>query len=248
MTQIPVALQLYAVRHDCAQDLAGTLKKVADMGYDGVEFAGFHDHSADDVLQILNDTGLKVAGAHVQLDQLLGDNFDATVAFHKQIGDKFLIIPWLGNEYRGSRESWLKAVALFNDLAAKLRPHGLSTGYHNHNFEFAPIEGSSETPWDVIFANTDADVVMQIDTGNALEGGGQAAEYIAKYPGRARTVHLKEYPDGLMGEGDVRWDDVLKVCEAQGRTEWYIVEQEGDKYPALEYVALWLKKYRAWNN
>jgi sugar phosphate isomerase/epimerase len=244
MTHIPVALQLYAVRNECAKDLEGTLKRVAAMGYDGVEFAGFHHHGGHEVRQMLGEAGLKPAGAHVPLDQLLGDNFESTVDFHKAIGNRFLIVPWLGEEFRGSRESWLKAAALFNEIAAKLRPHGMSTGYHNHNFEFAPMEGG-ETPWDVFFGNTDADVVMQIDTGNALEGGGIAAEYLEKYPGRARTVHLKEYPDGLIGDGDVRWDDVFKACKAQGKTEWYIVEQEGDKYPPLEYVELWLKRLKS---
>lgn len=244
MTQIPVALQLYAVRNECAKNLEDTLRRVAAMGYDGVEFAGFHNHGAADVRRMLDDAGLKVAGAHIQLDQLLGDKFDDTVAFHKEIGNRFLIVPGLGGEHTGSRESWLKTAGLFNDIAARLRPHGMLTGYHNHSVEFAPFDGG-ETAWDVFFANTDNDVVMQIDTGNALEGGGIAAEYLEKYPGRARTVHLKEYPDGLIGEGRVAWNDVFRLCEAQG-TEWYIVEQEGDKYPPLEYVDLWLKKFKAW--
>jgi sugar phosphate isomerase/epimerase len=245
MTQIPVALQLYAVRNECATNLDDTLRRVGAMGYDGVEFAGFHNHDAAEVRRMLDNAGLKVAGAHVPLEQLLPDKFDDTVAFHQEIGNRFLIVPGVGGEHGGSRESWLKTAALFNDIAARLRPHGMSTGYHNHTVEFVPFDGG-ETPWDLFFGNTDADVVMQIDTGNALDGGAIASVYLEKYPGRARTVHLKEYPDGLIGEGKVAWNDVFRLVEAQGKTEWYIVEQEGDKYPPLEYVELWLKKLKSW--
>jgi len=242
MGKIPVALQLYSVRNECANDLPGTLEKVAKFGYDGVEFAGFYGYSAVDLRKILDDNGLKAAGAHVGLETLTGDELAKSIEYHKTIGNRFAIVPGLSGE-RSSREAWLNTAKTFNELAAALRPHGLQTGYHNHGVEFSPVDG--EIPWDIFFGNTDPDVVMQLDMGNALEGGADPIPFLERYPGRATTVHLKESPDGLIGEGDVRWDDVFRLCEQPGNTEWYIVEQEGDKYPPLQYVDLWLQKFRA---
>ena len=112
------------------------------------------------------------------------------------------------------------------------------TGYHNHNIEFTEMDG--ELPWDIFFGATDERVVMQVDTGNALHGGADMVPYIERYPGRALTVHLKEYSatdDKVMiGEGDVRWDDLFRLCESVGKTEWYIVEQECYRIPPLETV------------
>ncbi len=119
-------------------------------------------------------------------------------------------------------------------MAERLQPYGMRTGYHNHWVEFQPMDG--ELPWDTFFGNTRHDVIMQLDIGNALHGGGDPIPYIARYPGRAITVHLKEHsatdPTALIGEGDVPWQRVFDLCEREGKTEWYIVEQESYKYSA----------------
>ena len=93
--KIPLGLQLYSVRADCQKDLPGTIKTVADIGYDGVEFAGYYDYSAKDIRKLLDDNGLKCCGTHAQLDTLLGDNLPKTIEFNKIIGNKYLIVPWL---------------------------------------------------------------------------------------------------------------------------------------------------------
>jgi sugar phosphate isomerase/epimerase len=243
MPKPKVALQLYAVRNECEKDLAATLKAVAAMGYEGVEFAGFHGHSAADVRKMVEDNGLGVAGAHVNLDLLTGPDANATVDFHLALGNKNLIVPWLGDSHRGNADVWLGNAKMFNKLASELSAHGLRTGYHNHNFEFKPIDGA-DTAWDILAKNTNPDFVLQLDTGNALEGGGVAADYLKRYPNRAHTIHLKEYPDGLIGDGKVDWPAVFGEVSAQDATEWVIVEQEGDLYPPLEYVERWLRKAR----
>jgi sugar phosphate isomerase/epimerase len=246
MGKIPIALQLYSIREDCAKDLPGTLKAVADMGYDGVEFAGYHDYSAEDLRKMLDDLGLKVAGAHLGIDTLLGDKFQETVDFNKTIGNRFLIVPGLPGEYTSSRDAWLKTAGIFNEISAKCRALDCWTGYHNHHTEFTELDG--EMPWDTFFGNTDKDVVMQLDTGNALHGGADVVPFLERYPGRALTVHLKEYSatndKALIGEGDVRWDVIFDLCETSGATEWYIVEQESYAYPPLECVDRCLQKLR----
>lgn len=246
MAKLPIGLQLYSVREDAAKDLAGVLQAVAKMGYDGVEFAGYYGHSAADIRKMLDDNGLKCCGCHTGLDTLVGDKLQETVDFNKTLGHKFLIVPWIPDHRRGSRAAWLSTAQLFNEIAEKLNPLDMRTGYHNHNIEFAPVDG--ELPWDTFFGNTRPEVVMQLDTGNALHGGGDPVPFLSRYPGRATTVHLKEYsstnPKALIGEGEVKWDEVFTLCEEKGGTEWYIVEQESYAYPPLECVDRCLQKLR----
>jgi len=246
MASIPIALQLYSVREDCARDLPGTLEAVAKMGYAGVEFAGYYGRSAAELRQRLDDLGLKVAGTHIGLDTLLGDELERTVEFNRTLGNKFLIVPGLAESRRNSRAAWLETARLFNEVAERLKPHGMLTGYHNHYVEFQPMEG--ELPWDTFFSNTSPEVVMQFDTGNAMHGGADPVPFLERYPGRALTVHLKEYSatneNALIGEGDVNWNRVFDLCETSGGTQWYIVEQETYAYPPLECVDRCLQKLR----
>jgi sugar phosphate isomerase/epimerase len=248
MGKIPIALQLYSIRKDAEADLAGVLKAVAQMGYDGVEFAGYYGWSAADLKKVVADNGLKVAGAHVGLDTLLGDRLKESIDFHRAIGNQFLIVPGLGEQYRNSAAAWKNTAGIFNEISTKLRPEGMWTGYHNHHIEFTPMDG--ELPWDIFFGNTDKDVVMQLDSGNALHGGADIVPFLERYPGRALSVHLKEYSatndKALIGEGDVRWDDVFDVCERAGGTQWYVVEQESYAYPPMECVERCIKTLREW--
>jgi len=248
MSKIPIALQLYSVRKDCEKDLPGTLEAVAKMGYDGVEFAGYYGRTAKELHKMADDLGLKVAGTHISLDSLLGDNLPATVEFNRTLSNRFLIVPGLSKERTASRAAWLETAHIFNGIAEKLAPEGMLTGYHNHVTEFAPMEG--ELPWDTFFGNTRKDVVMQLDTGNALHGGADPIPFLERYPGRAITVHLKEYSTSydraLIGEGVVRWKDFFRLCETSGDTEWYIVEQENYAIPPLECVKRCLETLREW--
>jgi sugar phosphate isomerase/epimerase len=238
MTRIPIALQLYSVREDCQEDFPGTLEAVAEMGYEGVDFAGYYGYDAKEIRTMLDDLGLKVAGCHTALDTLMGDELKRTIAFNHTLGNKYLIVPGLPERYRDSKEAWLRTADLFNEIADALEPEGMMTGYHNHFIEFEPMDGA--VPWDLFFGNTKPEVVMQIDTGNALHGGGDPVAILERYPERAKTVHLKEYSatneTALIGEGDVDWEGVFEVVESQSATDWYIVEQESYAYPPLVCV------------
>ena len=246
MAKLPIALQLYSVREDAAQDLPRVLAAVAQMGYDGVEFAGYYGHSAEELRKMLADVGLKVAGTHIGLETMLGDELGPTIEFNLTLGNKFLIIPGLAEERRNSKAAWLDTAHACNEIAEKLKLLGMQTGYHNHYIEFAPMEG--EIPWDIFFGNTNSEVVMQFDTGNAMHGGANPLPYLECYPNRATTVHLKEYSatndKALIGEGEVPWEGVFHLCETLGGTEWYIVEQESYAYPPLECVERCLKALR----
>lgn len=255
MPKIPIALELFSVREDLARDLRGTLAAVKRMGYDGVEFAGNPVNPAEEVRAILDELGLPCCSWHVPLELLQEPKLPETIAYMQTVGAKGLICPWLGGEWSGSRANWLKSAAYFNELAGKLAPHGMFTGYHNHHTEFTPLEG--EWPWDTFYGNTDKAVTMQLDTGNALYGGADAVPILERYPGRSRTIHLKPYSraagkdapekgfNPLIGEDDIPWADVFRVAESTGGTEWYIVEYESDAFPPLEAVERCLKALRA---
>ncbi len=246
---IPIGLQLYSIRDDCKKDLPGTLAAVANMGYDGVEFAGYYDRPAAELRQMLDDLGLVCCGTHIKLDTMLGDALAATVEFNKALGNRFLIVPSLPEARRNSRAAWLETAGVFNQVAERLDPHGLRIGYHNHHIEFTPMDG--ELPWDTFFGNTAGDVVMQLDTGNCLHGGADPVQFLKRYPGRATTVHLKGYDSkaadhwSLTGEGEIDWEAVFAECEGSGGTEWYIVEQESYAHPPLVCVEKCLKNLRA---
>ena len=246
MARIPVGLQLYSVREDCKKDLPAVLAAVAKMGYDGVEFAGYHNLSAKELRKLLDGLKLKCCGTHIGIDTLTGDALKATIAYNLELGNPYLIVPWVEEKYRNSRAACENMARLFNGIAEKLAPHKLRTGYHNHDCDSKPIDGC--VPLEVFGASSNRDVILQVDTANMLHGGGDPVAYLKKFPGRAGTVHLKEFSKindkALIGEGEVKWKEVFAACEGAGKTEWYIVEQESYATPPLECVAQCLKNLR----
>lgn len=254
MGKIPIGLELYSVRHELAEDVRGTLKAVADMGYDGVEFAGPPQHTAEELRALVDEFGLVCCGWHTPFNLVQDDKLEETIEFNKVLGNKYVIVPGIPANLRSSHADWLKMAEFFNELADKLAPHDMMTGYHNHHVEFEPMDG--KPPWDTFFGNTKKEVIMQFDLGNALRGGADLVAVMEQYPGRAVTIHLKPYSKEagkenpslgfrpLIGEDDVPWDDIFRMCEAGG-TKWYIVEYESDAYPPLESVERCLKSLRA---
>jgi sugar phosphate isomerase/epimerase len=246
MAKIPVALQIYSVRKDAEKDLKSVLQAVAKMGYEGVEFAGYYGHDARTIRKMLDDFGLKCCGGHLGLNTLMGDELPKTMEFNRILGNKYLIVPGLPQERRASRQAWFETAKLFNEIAARVKKDGFLVGYHNHAIEFKELDG--EMPWDTFFGNTKPEVIMQFDTGNALHGGGDPVTFMKKYPGRALTVHLKEFSTtndkALLGEGDVQWAEFLGLCETTGKTDWYIIEQESYAFSPLECVDKCLQNLR----
>ena len=227
--RIRVGLQLYSVREQCAKDLASVLASVAKIGYKGVEFAGYHGRSAKDLRQMLEDNGLVACGTHTPLDSIQPAKLEETIEFNRTIGNRFLIVPWMEGK---SKQEWLDKAKLFNEVSEKVRAQRMFVGYHAHAHDFQKYDG--ETGWDLFFGNTKPEVVMQLDTSNCREGGADPVAVLKKYPGRARTIHLKASgggPEAVIGEDKVDWPAVFAWCETQGGTRWYIVEHETGKDP-----------------
>ncbi|MCS7224954.1 MAG: sugar phosphate isomerase/epimerase [Armatimonadetes bacterium] len=242
MAQIPIAVQLYSVRNDCAKDLPGTLKEIAQMGYEGVEFAGYYGYQAHELRRLLDDLGLKVAGTHTGVDTLSPSRLAETLEFNQTLGNRYLIVPWVGEEWRKTRDDWLRLAEFLTEVSEKVRGGDFTVGYHNHHFEFQQTF-DGENLWDLLLRHTPGEVAMQLDTGNAMHGGATGQDLLAiiqRYPGRAKTVHLKEYssanPTALIGEGEVPWKEFLSQCIKTGGTEWFIIEQESYAFPPLECI------------
>ncbi|MGA2068929.1 MAG: sugar phosphate isomerase/epimerase [Thermoguttaceae bacterium] len=243
--KIPIALQLYSLRDTIGKDVPGTLAAVAKMGYQGVEFAGYCGKKAEDLRKILDQTGLKCCGTHTGIDTLLGDNLKRTVEFNRTLGNAFLIVPWLGEKYMASIAAIQDTAKLLTELAAKVKPEGMHVGYHSHGGDFRKIEG--QTCWDRLFSSTGPDVVMQLDVGNCLGGGGDPLAVLEKFPGRCLTIHIKEFggkPGATIGEGTVPWKELFRICETTAGTQWYIVEQEAYAVPPLESVKQCIENLR----
>jgi sugar phosphate isomerase/epimerase len=232
----PIGLQLYSVRSECAKDLPGVLAKVAKMGYQGVEFAGYYDYKAKDLRKLLDDNHLVCCGTHTAWETLADDKLAETIEFNKVLGNKFLICPWLQPNEKNPKEAWLAYAKRFNVLAEKVKSHKMWVGYHAHQHDFAPV--GDTTGWDLIASNTSKDVIMQLDLGNCMDGKGDPVTYLQRYPGRAVTIHIKEHSDtnkkAMIGEGDVKWAEVFKLLRTAGNTQWYIIEEEKDTVPPLE--------------
>jgi sugar phosphate isomerase/epimerase len=243
--KIPIGLQVYSVREAAAKNLARVLRAVGEMGYQGVEFAGYYNHTAEAIRKMLDDSGLKCCGTHIGLDTLLGDQFAKTVEFNKVLGNPYLIVSWMPESRLASLDVIRKTAALYTELAAKAKAHGMKVGYHAHGGDFKKV--GDQTAWELFFTHAGPDVVMQMDIGNCIEGGGDPYAILRKFPGRSATIHLKEHggkPGAPVGEGEVRWKEVFEICETTGGTQWYIVEQESYAVPPLESVKACLQNLR----
>ena len=224
--KIPLALQVYSVREAASRDLAAVLEKIAEMGYEGVEFAGYYGKDPKDIRKMLDDNGLKCCGTHTGIGEFRGDRFEKTAELHKTLGAKFMIVPGGIDGDLHDVEKNKRIAEEFNQFAEKAKPLGLCVGYHAHGGDAKLIDGIPA--WERFFDATVPEVIMQMDIGNYQMGGGDPYKMIEKFKRRSKTVHLKEGGPGnpIIGDGTVEWQRVFDLCETVGGTEWYVVEDE----------------------
>ena len=240
-----IGLQLYSVGGDMAADVPGTLKKVAEAGYNQVEFAGYFGIPAAEMKKMLDAYGLEAVSSHANV---VG-NLDAEIGYMNALGAKNIACAGIGGF--DSRENVLKIAELFNKIGARCLENGLNFSYHNHAHEFARDE-KGEWLLDILYENTDPALVnVQLDVCWALVGGADPVEYLKKYKaqGRVKMIHAKEvktvspYEGTAIGMGII---DFPGLYELLGDDVLYIVEQEGlpniDAWEALRYSAQYLKK------
>lgn len=222
--RLPVSVQVYSVRQSAEKDLAGTLKGIADIGYEGVEFAGYYGKAPKEVRKMLDDCGLKCSGTHTGIGDLRGDKFAPTVELHKTLGTNFIIVPWIDPKEFQTVDGIKKVADEFAALAEKAKKDGMFIGYHAHAGDAQIVEG--KTAFERFFEATPKEVFMEMDLGNYMSGGGDPYAMIEKFKGRSRAIHLKEAGTDFIGEGKVDWKRAFGLCETVGGTEWYVVEAE----------------------
>ena len=256
----PIGLELYSVREALAKDLPGTLREVAKIGYEAVEFyAPYYDWTmpyAKDVRRQLDDLGLRCYSTHNHLEAFTpGEGMAKAIELNQILGVRHLILASAGREDKGV-EGWKKLCEQLSSAVAQLLPHGLTAGFHNHQTEWKPLDGGLRV-MDVIAANTPKEFTLQFDVGTCMEAGADPVAWIKANPGRIRSMHLKDWAPGrhedekgyrvLFGEGISPWAEITAAVESVGGVEFYLLEQEGSRYPEFETVGrcldLW-KKFR----
>jgi len=219
-----IGLQLYTVRDNLDRDFEGTLAQLAHIGYREVEFAGLHGHPAREVRAIIDRLGLKATGGHYDL-AAIQDTLDQTIGEAKALGYEYIITPWLADEFR-TVEGYARVADLFNHAGETIRAAGLGFGYHNHNFEFAPLPGGA-IGYDLLLERTDPKLVcMELDLYWIRSGGRDALDYFRRYPNRFRLVHVKDMAaDGSMvdlGKGAINWPELLAAAKRVGVRHFFV--------------------------
>lgn len=268
-----LGVQLYSVRDAMMKDPSGSLKKLAAMGYIHVEHANyinrkFYGYSAKDFKKLLSDTGLQMPSGHVVMQASDWDNakndftdkWKYTVEDAAEVGQRYLISPWLDESLRTDMDALKRFMEQFNKCGELCKSNGLTFGYHNHNFEFKTKIGNGDL-YDYILANTDPSLVaQQMDIGNMYGAGGRALELIKKYPGRFELMHVKDeikstsadegmdgYESTVLGEGVLPVKEILKEARRSGGTSQFIIEQESyqGKDP-FDCVKIDLQRMKKW--
>ena len=249
---IPIGLELYSVREALKLDLEGTVRAVAQLGYQCVEFyAPYFDWTEAQTKQmrkLLDDLGVRCYSTHNDEKYFSAENINRARDMNLILGSKYMVMAY--SEPKSGVDGWKAIADELNAAAEKLEPSGLKAGYHNHQAEWKPVEGVR--PLEILAKNTKPSVMLQLDVGTCLEAGSDPVAWIRSNPGRIHSLHLKEWsPDpavgykALFGEGNADWKDIFAAAESVGGAEYYLLEQEGSRFGELETAKRCLQAYRA---
>ncbi len=248
--KLPIGLELYSVRDELAKDLFGTVTKVAQMGYQVVEFyapyAAWTASYAQDVRKLLDDQNIRCLSLHTNRSDFEGDRLKHVLELNQIVGSKTMVMSSAGRTE--TKDDWKGVADLLTQTAQLLKPLKMRTGYHNHQSEFTSKDGFIPMPF--LAANTPHDVTLQFDVGTCVEMGYNPISWVQQNPGRIRSLHLKDWGKGadrgfsvLFGEGDAPWKELLDVAASVGGAEYFLIEQEGSRYPQFETAEKCLAAY-----
>ena len=242
-----VALQLYTVRDDIARDWAGTLRKVAEIGYPAVQLGARDEPDAATLKPLLDELGLRVAGAHVGIERLEAD-LEREMGAAETLGHRDFLVPVIPEPLRGSLDGYRQLAHRLNRLGERCRAAGARLHYHNHAWELTQFDGAAAL--DRLMEWTDpATVFLEPDVYWIERGGADPVTYLHRYAGRCPYVHLKDVAAdgsfGEVGEGTLDFAPILAASE-DGGAEWLVVEQDRSMRPALESAAISLGHLRDW--
>jgi len=249
--KIPVGLELYSVRDELTRDLPGTLTEVAKMGYQAVEFyAPYFQWSVAQTKQVrkhLDSLGMFCSSTHNGEESFTPEGLKKAVELNQILGSKYVLMA--GSGPINTLSGWKALGERITKLMGKLTPLGMSSGFHNHETEWQPIEG--KRPMDVLAATTPKEFVLQLDVGSCVAAGQDPVEWITANPGRIKSIHCKDWAHWpwhgyrvLFGEGSCPWPKIFEAAERVGGVECYLIEQEGSHYTPFETARRCLATYR----
>jgi sugar phosphate isomerase/epimerase len=246
---IPIGLELYSVRNDLKNDLIGTVRGVAKMGYECVEFyAPYYDWTLDYaklVRKELDALGVRCYSTHNSSQSFTPDGIGKAIELNQALGARYVVLAHPGNVK--DIDGWKRIAETLNQANATLVSHGLHAGYHNHDLEWKPVEG--QKPIELLATNTEHSIMLQLDVGTCLEAGSDPVAWVEANPGRIRSMHCKDWsPEKkyrvLFGEGVAPWKKLFAAAESTGGIEYYLIEQEGSDYSEVETAERCLSAYR----
>ena len=248
-THISVGLELYSVRNELKKDLMATVKGVAKMGYECVEFYDpYYSWTADYAKQVrheMDDLGIHCYSTHNSLKSFSPAGIGKAIELNQILGARYIVLAAPGKV--NGVDGWKQVAQTLNKANDTMAAQGLHAGYHNHQLEWKPVDG--QKPIELLATNTDKSIMLQLDVGTCLETGNDPVAWIERNPGRIRSLHLKEWsPERgyrvLLGEGVGPWKKIFAAAESTGGVEYYLIEQEGSDYSEMETAERCLAAYR----
>lgn len=250
-----VGLELFSVRQELAKDLFGTVRTVAKIGYEAVEFFSpyyqWEPAYAKQVRQLLDDVGLKAPSTHNSANVFTPDGLKKAIDLNAIIGSKLIVMASAGGKV-ATIDDWKRVAERLAAASETLRPLGMRAGFHNHQTEFTALEGTR--PIDIIASQTPRDFVLQLDVGTCVHAGQDPVAWIKANPGRINSIHCKDWAPGegpdkgyhvLTGEGAVNWKAIRAAAESVGGVETYLIEQEGSRFTPFETAEKCLATWKA---
>jgi sugar phosphate isomerase/epimerase len=253
----PVGLELYSVRGELGRDLPNTLKTVAQMGYEVVEFYSpyfkWTPAYAKDVRAQMDDLGLRCCSTHNGFESFAPeDNFAHAIELNQILGARYIVLASAPGRTNGVDE-WKNLCERLTAAVEQLKPHGLSAGYHNHQAEWAKLEGGQRII-EVIAANTPKEFVLQLDVGTCEEAGADPVAWVKANPGRIKSMHVKDWAPAeagkekgyrvLFGEGITPWKELRAAAESVGGVEYFLIEQEGSRFSEFDTAKKCLENWK----
>jgi sugar phosphate isomerase/epimerase len=247
---VPVGIELYSVRGELGRDLEGTVRAVAGMGYEIVEFyAPYLDWTPDyarSVRSLMDDLGIRCLSTHNNANAFTDTGLDHAIELNQILGSTYIVMASAGRV--AGLDGWRGVAERLDQTAETLAPLGMRVGFHNHAAEWAEIDG--QMIMDLLATETRESVTLQLDVGTAVQAGTDPVAWIRRNPGRITSVHCKDWgPDDgyrvLFGEGASPWLEIFGAAESVGGVEYYLIEQEGSRFPELETAERCLATYRA---
>lgn len=243
-----IGLQLYTVRRELEKDFEGTLSKVAALGFSEVEFAGYFNRTPQQVMTVLAKNNLAAPSVHVLAAGLRGD-LQQTIDAAKTIGHQYVVCAYLLPEERKTLDDYRRLVELFNDAGERLKKAGLQFCYHNHDFEFTPID--NKIPYDLILAGTDPKTVkMELDLYWITKAGQSPLKYFSAHPGRFPLVHVKDMdatPKHFfteVGRGTIDFKKIFAESDKAGIQHYFVEQDEtpGSPFESIKVSIDYLKQ------